>query len=88
MQRARVIGRVVATTKHPSMVGYRLLIAAFVGPAGTIDGDPVIVVDTLGAGPGTTVIVTSDGRTARQLIGTDTTPVRYTTVGLEDERGG
>jgi ethanolamine utilization protein EutN len=42
-----------ATVKHPSMAGWKLLIVQPYGPDGqTPDGDPVLVVDALGAGIG------------------------------------
>lgn len=84
MQRARVIGHAVATIKHPSMKGQRLLVMQPLTPAETPDGDPILVVDTLGAGIGSAAIITSDGRWARESVGSDQTPVRYTTIGLED----
>ena len=37
----------------------------------TIEGDPILVIDSLGAGRGETVIITSDGIGARELVGDD-----------------
>lgn len=85
MQRARIIGNVVATAKHPSMVGFRLLVGVVLGARDQVDGDPILIVDTLGAGIGATVLLTNDGRHARQLVGSENSPVRYTTLGLEDD---
>ena len=48
------------------------------------DGEPVLAVDRLGAGKGETVIITSDGRGTRELLGSDTTPVRWSTIGIPD----
>lgn len=84
MQRARVIGKAVSTAKHPTMQGFRLLIVQPLTGESQPDADPLIVVDTLGAGSGAVVIVTSDGKYARQLIGSKNTPVRYVTIGVED----
>jgi microcompartment protein CcmK/EutM len=84
MQRAKVIGHVTATAKHSSMRGFRLLVAQVVDVDGRPDGEPLLVVDTLGAAVGSTALITSDGRAARQLVGSDNTPVRYTTFGIED----
>lgn len=86
MQRARVIGHAVATTKHASMPGHRLLVAQPLGASGQPDEFPILVVDSFGAGVGSTVIITSDGKFAREVTGSNTTPVRYTTVGLEDAK--
>jgi ethanolamine utilization protein EutN len=85
MQRALVIGKAVATAKHPSMEGFRLLVMSALGVDDRPDGDPILVVDTLGASIGGVALITNDGRYARQLIGTEQTPVRYTTIGLEDD---
>lgn len=85
MQLATVIGTATATVKHASMQGAKLLIvqprkADGVAP----DGDPVLAVDAVGAGSGETVMITSDGRFAREYLNTDATPVRWTVIGIED----
>jgi len=49
------------------------------------DADPIIAVDRLGAGTGTLVILNSDGKGARELIGSEKSPVRWFTVGIVDE---
>lgn len=85
MQRARVIGKAVSTAKHPSMERFRLLVMQPLGPTDKPDGDPLLVVDTIGAAVGSIAIVTNDGRFARQLVGSEQTPVRYTCLGIEDE---
>jgi ethanolamine utilization protein EutN len=81
----RVIGRATATVKHPSLTGRKLLLvqpvmADRISP----DGEPLLVVDGLGAGTGEMVMITSDGRGARQLLGSENTPVRWTVIGTED----
>lgn len=85
MQRAKVIGKAISSAKHPTMDGFRLLVMVALGADGQVDSDPLLVVDTLGAASGMTAVLTNDGRYARQLIGSDNTPVRYTTLGLEDD---
>ena len=42
--------------------------------------DPLFV----GAGRGETVMITIDGRYARDLLGVDATPVRWTVIGIRD----
>jgi ethanolamine utilization protein EutN len=49
------------------------------------DGDPQIAIDAVGAGIGQRVILTSDGYGARQMLGVEATPVRWTIVGIDDE---
>ncbi len=86
MHRAQVIGNATATVKHPTLVGQKLLIVQPLRADGhRPDGDPLLVVDAVGAGAGQRVLITSDGRAARRLLKTDATPVRWTTIGIEDE---
>lgn len=66
------------------MEGWKLLLVQPLRRDGTPGGDPVLAVDTLGAGAEETVLLTSDGRTARQLLGDNTTPVRWSVMGLPD----
>jgi ethanolamine utilization protein EutN len=85
MLTARVIGNVTATVRHPSMKGWKLLIVQPLLVDGhSPDGDPVLAVDSLGAGTGEKVIVTSDGRFTRELLQSDSTPVRWSVIGIAD----
>jgi ethanolamine utilization protein EutN len=85
MQRARVVGKATATIKHESMNSAKLLLVQPLGIEDRHDGFPLLVVDTVGAGDGNIVMITSDGRFARTALGTDKTPVRWTLIGIEDE---
>jgi len=84
MQIAEVIGRAVSTIKHPSMDGWRLLIAQPLGIRGQNDGDPIIVIDELGSGRGDRVIITSDGKHVREMVNSNSSPVRFATLGIAD----
>ena len=84
MQLAKIIGRATSTVKHPTMQGWRLLLAQPMLRDGRPDGAPQLVMDHLGAGRGDTVIVSSDGKSARELVGTEQTPVRWTVMGIVD----
>jgi len=85
MQRAIVVGRAVATTKDPSMRGQKLLVVQPVmADTRSPDGFPLLAVDGVGAGVGESVMITSDGRGARELLQVDQTPVRWTIIGIED----
>ncbi len=86
MQLARVIGNATATLKHDSMNGAKLLVVLpLMADGETADGGPLIAVDGVGAGRGEKVIISSDGRYSRELLSADATPVRWTTIGIEDE---
>lgn len=85
MQLAYVVGTATATVKHPSLEGRKLLIVQpRLADGRTPDGDPLIAVDGVGAGCGETVMITSDGRGARELLNSEVTPVRWTVIGIRD----
>ncbi len=81
----RVVGSATATVKHPSMEGCKLLLVMALKADGrSIEGDPILVVDTLGAGKGEKVMITSDGIAVRELLGDNTSPVRWSVLGIPD----
>ncbi|MBI2827469.1 MAG: EutN/CcmL family microcompartment protein [Planctomycetia bacterium] len=85
MQLGIVVGTATATRKHPSMQGTKLLVVqALLTDGRTPDGEPILAVDTLGAGPGATVMISSDGKYARELLASDTTPVRWSVIGIQN----
>ncbi len=85
MYLGRVVGTATATVKHPSMAGARLLLVMALQADGrTVEGDPILVVDKLGAGKGETVMITSDGIGTRELLGDNTSPVRWSVLGIPD----
>lgn len=85
MQLARIIGTATATIKHPSLVGARLLVVQpLMADRRSPDGDPQIAVDTVAAAVGDTVVITSDGRLLREILTSDATPARWSTIGLVD----
>jgi ethanolamine utilization protein EutN len=84
MQQARVVGTAVSSTKHPSMKGWKLLVVQPLGITRQADGDPILVIDHLGAGFGDDVLISSDGRGARQLVNDQKSPVRWFVLGICD----
>ncbi len=85
MQLGTVVGTTTSTVKHRSLAGWKMLVVQFYGIDGrTPDGDPVIAVDALGAGLGEQVILTNDGKATKALVGCDTTPVRWSVMGIQD----
>jgi ethanolamine utilization protein EutN len=80
-----VEGTVTATIRHKSMAGWKVLIVQPLGLAGQAEGDPVLAVDMLGAGHGTKVVISNDGKGTREMIGDTTSPVRWSVIGLVDE---
>ena len=79
-----VEGSLVATTKHPSMEGWKLLIVQPVGEDGQPEGELQIAIDSLGAGRGMKVLITNDGKGAREMVGDTTSPVRWSVAGVLD----
>jgi microcompartment protein CcmK/EutM len=86
MIRARVEGHVVATRKHPSLTGWRLLLCQPVDADGRPEGQPQVAIDPHGAGLHATVILTTDGSAARHAVGDPRSPVRLLVVAIEDDR--
>ena len=85
MQLARIIGTVTATVKHPSLAGTRLLVVQpLLADRVSADGDPQLAIDTVAAGMGDVVVITSDGRLLRERLASDTTPARWSTIALVD----
>ncbi len=81
----RVMGTATSTIKHPSMKGWRLLLVMALQADGRqIEGDPILVVDSLGAGKGDKVMITSDGIGARELLHSMQSPVRWSVLGICD----
>lgn len=86
MQLAKVIGLATATMKHATLKGAKLLIVQpTLADGQSPDGDPLLAVDGTGAGWGEVVMITSDGRYARELLRAESTPVRWTVIGIKDQ---
>jgi ethanolamine utilization protein EutN len=76
---AKVCGRATATIRHSSLEGFRFVLAL---PVRSKTTEPVIVLDRLGVSPGDLVMITSDGRGAREFVGRNDTPARWIVIGL------
>jgi ethanolamine utilization protein EutN len=82
---ARVEGNVVATRKHPSFEGWRLVICQPISGTGDAEGTPQIAIDAHGAAMHQRVIISSDGSAARKAVQDDKSPARWMVVGIVDE---
>jgi ethanolamine utilization protein EutN len=87
MQLAEVIGHATSTVKHPTLRGWRMLIVQPLDARQRPDGVPILAIDPLGGGRGERVIITSDGKAARKLVGAENSPIRWFVIGLADETG-
>ena len=81
-----VEGNVVTTIKHKSMLGWRVLIVQPLGDDGGPYGDPLMAIDNLGAGHGSKVVISNDGKGTRELVGDPKSPVRWSVIGIVDEQ--
>ena len=86
MQIAILLGNATSTVKHPTLRGQKLMVAqALMADGRTPDADPLIAIDTVGAGPGQRVIISSDGKFTREYVGADNSPVRWAVIGICDD---
>ena len=84
MQIATVVGNAVATIKHASLSGWRLLVVQPLTPNGDADGEPLLAIDSLGARRGDAVLICNDGLGARELVKAKNSPARWFVMGLRD----
>jgi len=80
---ARIDGNLTATVKHETLEGCRFLIGQRLEPDGTTSGEPLVLIDRLGAARGATVVVTTDNEELRRAVG-NTTPARLLVMGIVD----
>jgi len=85
MQLGTVIGHATSTIKHPSLRGWRLAVVQPLNVAREPEADPVVAIDPLASAHGQTVILNTDGKGARELVGDEKSPVRHFVIGIVDE---
>jgi microcompartment protein CcmK/EutM len=66
------------------MQGWRLLVVQALDPEGKPDGEPLLAIDSLGAGADDRVIISNDGAGARQMVDVKNSPVRWFVMGIQD----
>lgn len=79
-----VIGQIIATRKDEKLTGCKLLITQPVKPDGKPMGEPIVTVDTVGAGVGETVIYAC-GSVASRAMRDLSAPVDAAIVGIVDK---
>jgi ethanolamine utilization protein EutN len=84
MKVCRVVGEIVATARHPALVGRKLLIVQPVSDDDRATGQPVLAVDGVQAGPGDRVLLSDEGGAAALVLGREG-PVRAVIVGHVDD---
>jgi ethanolamine utilization protein EutN len=82
---ARVIGELVATQKHASHVGRKLLLVQPLNLDGTNRGDAVVALDAVDAGVGDRVLLSTDGYAASSSVGRPQSPIDMAVIGYIDQ---
>lgn len=82
MLTAKLIGNVWATKKAEALNGFKLMLVEVIG--GKNAGARLVAVDTISAGIGDRVLV-STGSSARRMVGDDASPIDAAIVGIIDE---
>jgi ethanolamine utilization protein EutN len=80
----RVIGDLVATHKHPSHEGRKLLLIQPLNLDGSDRGDAVIALDSVDAGIGDKVLVVAEGYAAMTTVGRPDSPIDMAVIGFID----
>lgn len=80
---ARIDGTLTSTRKHAALEGVRFLIAQRLEADGSGSGEPIVVLDRMGAARGTIALISTDGSLAREWLG-QSVPARLVVVGLVD----
>ena len=83
MLTAKLVDNIWSTRKAESLNGFKFMQAEIIG-GGASAGQRIIVVDTISAGIGDRVIITT-GSAARRMLGDDNLPIDAVVVGIIDE---
>ena len=81
---ARVIGELVATQKHPSHEGRKLLLVQPLNLDDTDRGDAVVALDAVDAGVGDKVLLATEGFSAMTSVGRPNSPIDMAVIGFID----
>ncbi len=81
----RVIGEVVATTKHPSHEGRKALLVQPLNLDGSNRGDAVVALDAVDAGVGDRVLLVMEGFSAMTSVGRPQSPIDMAVIGFVDQ---
>ncbi|MGE0405603.1 MAG: EutN/CcmL family microcompartment protein [Candidatus Korobacteraceae bacterium] len=82
---ARVVGEVVATHKHRSHAGRKILMVQPIHPDGSDRGEVVLALDSVDAGKGDQVLVVQEGFAAMTSVGRPGSPIDMSIVGVVDQ---
>src|SRR5436305_13479821 len=81
---ARVIGELVATQKHASHEGRKVLLVQPLNLDGSNRGDAVVALDAVDAGVGDRVLLATEGYSAMTAVGRPQSPIDMAVIGFID----
>jgi ethanolamine utilization protein EutN len=81
---ARVIGELVATQKHASHHGRKVLLVQPLNLNGSARGDAVVALDAVDAGVGDRVLIATEGFSAMTSVGRPQSPIDMAVIGFID----
>ncbi|MGB0738515.1 MAG: EutN/CcmL family microcompartment protein [Planctomycetaceae bacterium] len=84
MQKARILGHVTATVKHPSLQGWKLVVLQPLNILDEGDEFPQLALDQMGTRRGDLVFFTSDTKHIRAITGSNNCPARFSVQGIID----
>jgi microcompartment protein CcmK/EutM len=82
---ARVVGELVATQKHPSHEGRKILLVQPLNLDGTDRGDAIVALDAVDAGIGDRVLVATEGFSAMTSVGRPNSPIDTSVIAYIDQ---
>ncbi len=80
----RVVGELVATQKHPSHEGRKLLLVQPLNLDGSDRGDAMVAIDSVDAGIGDRVLIVMEGFSAMTSVGRPNSPIDTAVIGFID----
>lgn len=82
---ARVVGNIVASQKHNTHEGKKILMLQPLDLEGNPMGDIIIAVDSVDAGVGDRVLVVQEGFSAMTSVGHTDSPIDASVIGVIDQ---
>lgn len=82
---ALVLGDAVASQKHASHEGRKILLVQPLQLDGTPRGDALLALDSVDAGPGDRVLLVAEGQAAMTAVGRPDSPIDLAVVAVIDQ---
>ncbi|HUQ91227.1 MAG TPA: EutN/CcmL family microcompartment protein [Bryobacteraceae bacterium] len=82
---ARVVGELVATQKHSSHEGQKILLVQPLQLDGSDRGEAMVAMDAVDAGIGDRVLLVTEGFSAMTAVGRPQSPIDMAVIGVIDQ---